>query len=130
MATSVGDVTGLQQRHHPWNIPPLVKKIKGFPLKSKSFQNTATYQKTPEGAPSTPSPLYPGGGMNLHVRLRFKILNNHWMRLNIIWRIVEIKADVTDNTLWDLHNSSDDTKAELNIFFYCSFKVIPRALSV
>ena len=45
MATIVGDVTGLQQRHHPQNIPHLVKKIKGFPLKVKSFRNTATYQK-------------------------------------------------------------------------------------
>ena len=40
MATIVGDVTGLQQRHHPLNIPPLLEKIKGFPLKAKS-----TYQK-------------------------------------------------------------------------------------
>ena len=45
MATIVGDVTGLQKRHHSKNIPHLVKKIKGFPLKVKSFQNTATYQK-------------------------------------------------------------------------------------
>ena len=37
MATIVGDVTGLQQRHHPQNIPHLVKKIKGFPLEVKSF---------------------------------------------------------------------------------------------
>ena len=43
MATIFGDVTGLQQRRHPKNIPDLVKKIKGFPLKVKSFQNTATY---------------------------------------------------------------------------------------
>ena len=40
MATIVGDATGLQQRHHPLNIPPLVEKIEGFPLKAKS-----TYQK-------------------------------------------------------------------------------------
>ena len=45
MATIVGDVTGLQQRHHPQNIPHLVEKIEGFPLKVKSFPNTATYQK-------------------------------------------------------------------------------------
>ena len=44
IATIVGDVTGLQQRHHPQNISHLVK-IKGFPLKVKSFQNTETYQK-------------------------------------------------------------------------------------
>ena len=53
MATIVGDVTGLQQRHHPLNIPHLVKKIKGFPLKVKAFQNTATYQKLWGGVPST-----------------------------------------------------------------------------
>ena len=40
-----GDVTGLQQRNQPENIPHLVEKIKGFPLKVKSFGNTATYQK-------------------------------------------------------------------------------------
>ena len=45
MATIVGDVTGLQQRLQPLNIPHLVKKIKGFPLKIKWFQNTETYEK-------------------------------------------------------------------------------------
>ena len=29
MATIVGDVTGLQQRHYPQNIPHLVEEIKG-----------------------------------------------------------------------------------------------------
>ena len=42
-ATLFGDVTGLQQHHHTWNISLLVEKIKGFPLKVKSFQNIATY---------------------------------------------------------------------------------------
>ena len=45
MATIAGDVTGPQQRHHPYNIPHLVEKIKGFALKVKSFRNTATYKK-------------------------------------------------------------------------------------
>ena len=54
MATIVGDVTGLQQSYHPLNIPNLVKKIIGFPLKVKEFQNTATYQKPRGGVPSTP----------------------------------------------------------------------------
>ena len=53
MATIVGDVTGLQQRHHPESMPHLVKNIKGFPLKVKSFQNTAIYQKLRGGVPST-----------------------------------------------------------------------------
>ena len=42
-ATLCGDVTGLQRHHHTWNISHLVEKIKGFPLKVKSFQNIATY---------------------------------------------------------------------------------------
>ena len=74
MATIVGDVTGLPQCHYPYNIPHLVKKIKGFPLKVKSFRNTATYQKLRGGVPSTPQPpfLYHGGGMTLRVRQRVK----------------------------------------------------------
>ena len=56
VATIVGDVTGLPQCHYPYNIPRLVKKIKRFPLKVKSFQNTATYRKLREGVPSTPPP--------------------------------------------------------------------------
>ena len=73
MAIIVGDVTGLQQRYHPENIPLLVKKIKGFPLKVKSFRNTATYQELWGGVPSSPpTPLYHGGGMNLLVRPRVK----------------------------------------------------------
>ena len=68
MATIVGDLTGLQQGHHPYHIPHLVKKIKGFLLKVKWFQNTATYQKLKRG--SIPPPLYHGGGMNLRVRPR------------------------------------------------------------
>ena len=57
MATIFGDVTVLQQHHPPWNIPHLVSNIKGFPLKAKSFLNTATYQKLWGGVPST-SGLY------------------------------------------------------------------------
>ena len=45
MATIVGTVPGLQQCHQPLNIAHLLKKIKGFPPKVKSFPNTATYQK-------------------------------------------------------------------------------------
>ena len=52
-ATLFGDVTGLQQHHHTWNISHLVEKIKGFPLKVKSFQNIATYLGR---VPSIPSP--------------------------------------------------------------------------
>ena len=69
MVTLFGDVTDL-------NIPHIEEKIKGFPLKAKSFQNTATYQKLRVGrgcGPSTPLPLYHGGGMTLPVRPRVKI---------------------------------------------------------
>ena len=37
----------------PRNIPHLVLNIKGFPLKAKSFLNTATYQNLCGGVPST-----------------------------------------------------------------------------
>ena len=56
MAFIVDDVTGLQQRHHPCFILHLVEKIRGFPLKAKSFRNTATYQKLRGGVPSNLSP--------------------------------------------------------------------------
>ena len=37
------------------------------------------------------------------------IVRNHWMRLSMIWRIMEILEDVImNNTLQDLHNSVDD----------------------
>ena len=69
MGTRFGDVTDLQQRQPPYNIPHLVEKIKGFPLKAKSFRNIATYQKPKGGSinPSLPT-LYHGGGMPLRVR--------------------------------------------------------------
>ena len=44
-----GDVTDLQQRHHQSNIPYLVGKFEGFPLKEKSFRNITTYQKSKGG---------------------------------------------------------------------------------
>ena len=48
------------------------------------------------------------------------LINNKWMRLSILWKIMEIEEGViveVDNTLWDLHNSSYDTKAEFNNCF-------------
>ena len=38
-----------------------MEKIKGFPLKVKSFRNIENYQKL-KGGPSTPPPLKHGGG--------------------------------------------------------------------
>ena len=46
MTTMFGDVTGLQQRHHPYkNIPHLFDTIEGFQLNALPFGNTATYKK-------------------------------------------------------------------------------------
>ena len=59
----LGDLTDLQQRHHPYNIPCLLEKVKGFPLVAKSFRNTATY-KNLRRVPSTPHPLYHGACMS------------------------------------------------------------------
>ena len=56
MGTRFGDVTDLQQRQPPYNIPHLVEKIKGFPLKAKSFRNIATYQKPKGGSINPLSP--------------------------------------------------------------------------
>ena len=78
MATILGDVTDLQQRHHPLNIPHFFEKINGFPLKAKSFRNTATYQKTLGRGTINPHPLptssclYHSGGVTLRVRPRVK----------------------------------------------------------
>ena len=74
MATIVADITGFEQRHQQLNIRRLVKKIKGFPLKVKSFRNTATYLKLRGGVPSPPPPtlMYHGGGMTSRVRASVK----------------------------------------------------------
>ena len=48
MATTFGDITDLQQPHHPQNIPRLVEKIKGLPLKA-NLKNARG-----RGGPSTP----------------------------------------------------------------------------
>ena len=55
MATMFGDITSTQQRHHPY-IPHFDEKMKAFPLKVKSFQNTATYQKQGRGFINPPPP--------------------------------------------------------------------------
>ena len=39
------------------------------------------------------------------------------MRLRMIWRIMEIEGGIIDNSLLDLHNFSDDLKAESNDCF-------------
>ena len=72
MATIFGDVTGLQQRHHPKNIPYIVEKIESFPLKANRFEILQHTKNSGEGFLQPPPPLYHGGGMNLRVRLRVK----------------------------------------------------------
>ena len=75
MATIVGDVTGLLQRHHPKNIPYIVEKIESFPLNANRFEIMQHTKNSGEGflQPPPPSPtLYYGGGINLRVRLRVK----------------------------------------------------------
>ena len=59
MTSMLGDVTGLQQRHHPYkNIPHFFDRIEGFPLNALSFGNTATHKNYREGF-HRPPPLPP-----------------------------------------------------------------------
>ena len=86
MRAMFGDVTDLQQRHHPYNIPHLVEKIKGFPLKAKSFRNMATYQN-PRGDPSTPlSPPCTTVGVWLCVYVR----GLNWFNTDLYWPTGEL----------------------------------------
>ena len=82
MATIFGDVTVLQQHHPPWNIPHLDSNIKGFPLKAKSFLNTATYQKLWGGVPST-------SGLSLVPRWGYKFAckSEGWVRKEMYRKI-------------------------------------------
>ena len=80
MEIIVGDVTGLQQRHRPSNIPHLVKKIKGFPLKVKLFRNTAT--KTPGRGSIHPAPLVPRGRV-MHLRVRPRVNSADYLSMVI-----------------------------------------------
>lgn len=70
MTSMLGDVTGLQQRDHPYkNIPHLFDRIEGFPLNALSFGNTATHKNYREGfqqphPPPPPPLLYFGQGIN------------------------------------------------------------------
>ena len=62
MTSMLGDVTGLQQRDHPYkNIPHLFDRIEGFPLNALSFGNTATHKNYREGfqQPHPPPPTSP-----------------------------------------------------------------------
>ena len=56
---------GLQQGHHPWNIPHLVKKIKGFPPKVNRFE-ILQHIKNSRGLPQPPPPLPTTAGLVPH----------------------------------------------------------------
>ena len=51
------------------------------------------------------------------------LFSNYWMMLSRIWRILQIKVGV--NTLRDLQNSSNPTKAEFNNCFIIYSKYFP-----
>ena len=67
MATIVGDVTGLQQLHHPQNIPHIVEKIKTLETLQHIKNSGEGFHHPP------PLPLYLGGGMNMSVCPRVKL---------------------------------------------------------
>ena len=86
-------------RHRPPAAPPPIKytsscreKIKGFPLKAKSFRNTTIYQKLKGGFINPP--LYHGGGMTVRVCTRVNasfhrsekvIIFNEWKSRSLRW---------------------------------------------
>ena len=70
MATIVGDVTGLQQRHHPLKINLiLLSRSKAFHCRKNRFEILQIIKNSGEGS-IRPSPLYHVWGMNLRVRPR------------------------------------------------------------
>ena len=131
MVTIVSDVTDLQQRHHPLNIPHFFEKINGFPLKAKSFRNTATYQKTlgrgtinPHPLP-TSSSLYHSGGVTLRVRPRVLKKNTQQEKTQThpqteqYVRTPQIKSERTTMVSAILRNT---------LFCYPCFPLTPRYL--
>ena len=77
------------------------KKIKGFPLKTKSFRNTATYKKLRGGVPSTP--LFPctmvGVWICVYVRrlnaqlIAVPTLTNNFTK-RVFWRLMSLKQEL------------------------------------
>ena len=59
-------------------MPRLLEKIKGFPLKIKSFRNTATKRKLQGVGFLSPPPLYHDRVLNLRVRQRVKFHEHEW----------------------------------------------------
>ena len=67
-----GNVSGLQQRHHPKNIPHPVNLDQRLSAKDKIVSKYCKLSKSPERDSIHPS-SYHGGGMNLRVRPRVSI---------------------------------------------------------
>ena len=91
MATIVGEVIGLKQRHHPSNIPHLVTKIKGFPLKPIIVSKYCNIYNTPGRDSIHPHlPLYHGAGMNLRLRPRINYGNPYPYWITILFQTLGI----------------------------------------
>ena len=69
--TMFGDVTGLQQRHHPYNYTSSCKKDQRLPTEGKIVLKYCNISKTLGKGSNTP--LYHGGGMALRVHVRPKV---------------------------------------------------------
>ena len=71
MATIVGDVTGLQQRHHPIKYILSCREDQRLSIEGKIVSKYCNILKTSGRVSINPRPsLYHGGGMNLRVRPR------------------------------------------------------------
>ena len=75
MATIVGDVTGLQQRHHPIKYTSSCREDRRLSTEDKIVSKYCNISKTrARGSINSPPPLlYDVGGMSLRVRPRVKI---------------------------------------------------------
>ena len=81
MATIFGDVTGLQQRHHPLKINLiLLSRSKAFHWRLNRFEILQIIMIETLGRGSIhPSPLYHGSGMNSRVRPRVNPVKLIWI---------------------------------------------------
>ena len=71
LATIVGDVTGLQQRHHPIKYILSCREDQRLSIEGKIVSKYCNILKTLGRVSINPRPsLYHGGGMNLRVRPR------------------------------------------------------------
>jgi len=84
--------------------------------KEKSF--FITRRGGAKGALGVPLPIsHPGSPSFLFCSMNF--INNYWMRLSMVWRIMHIDDAVIKlwiTALWDQHKSSYHTKVSENIY--------------